>query len=92
MADALDQDAIARSFRTVQAYDAVWLLQDALLDTMKRQHTGYDWNADPDQMTAKQGQALALATKVFADLNAAVGEIPEPTEKEWATTQPQEPV
>lgn len=75
--DALDQELIDRSFRTVQAYDAVRLLQAALLDTMKRQHTGYDWNADPDQMTLKQGKALALATKVFADLSAAVDAHPD---------------
>ena len=93
--EGADYEAIDRSLRTIRAYDAVRLLQAALLDTMKRQHIGYDWNADPDQMTLKQGDALALATKVFADLSAAVAATDELFGEGWEealTAQPQEPV
>jgi hypothetical protein len=77
-----DDELIARSLRTVQAYDAVRLLKDALSATTSRL-TGYDWNADPDAVTKQQGDAFSLADKVFADLSAAVDAYPDMTDEEW---------
>lgn len=74
--DALDQELIDRGLRTVRAYDAVRFLRDALSATTTRL-TGYDWNSDPDGITKKQGDAFALADKVFADLSSAVDARPD---------------
>lgn len=73
---ALDQELIDRGLRTVRAYDAVRFLRDALSATTARL-TGYDWNADPEGLTKQQGDAFALADKVFADLTAAVDAHPD---------------
>jgi len=75
-AEALDDDLIERSLRTILVYDAVRYLRDALAATAARL-TGYDWNADPDGVTKQQGDAFAAADKVFADLDAAVASLPE---------------
>jgi hypothetical protein len=71
-----DDELIARSLRTIHAYDAVRYLRDALSATTARL-TGYDWNTDPDGITRQQGDAFAAADKVFADLGAAVDAHPD---------------
>lgn len=73
---ALDQELIDRGLRTIRAYDAVRFLRDALSATTARL-AGYDWNTDPEGLTKRQGDAFALADKVFADLNAAVDAHPD---------------
>lgn len=38
----------------------------ALWDTMVRATNGYDWNADPDSITLKQGEALTAIDAAVA--------------------------
>lgn len=71
-----EEELIERGLRTIRAYDAVRYLRDALSATTARL-TGYDWNADPEGLTKRQGDAFAAADKVFADLDAAVAAHPE---------------
>ncbi|GEM_PF-5853863 len=77
-ADVLEaeDEIIERGLRTIRAYDAVRYLRDALSATTARL-TGYDWNADPEGLTKQQGDAFALADKVFSDLSAAVDAHPD---------------
>lgn len=72
----VDAEMIERGLRTIQTYDAVELLRDALIATTARL-TGYDWNVDPDAVTKQQGDALEAANKVFSDLDAAVAAHPD---------------
>ena len=60
-----DQEAIERGLRTVRAFDAVHDLRSVLSDTMARQHSGYDWNADPDGMTLRQSEAIKQADRAL---------------------------
>lgn len=75
-AEAGDDELIERGLRMIRAYDAVRDLRDALSATTARL-SGYDWNADPEGLTKRQGHALAAADKVFSDLDAAVASHPE---------------
>lgn len=56
--DASDYDAIDRSLKYVGTVFAMHDLHEALTETMVRMHSGYDWNADPDGITLKQGDAI----------------------------------
>lgn len=56
--DASDYDVIDRSLKYVGTVFALHDLHEALTETMARTHTGYDWNADPDGITLKQGNAI----------------------------------
>ncbi len=42
-------------------YPLVRTLYTALSETTVRAHTGYDWNADPDNITRLQGDAFQAA-------------------------------
>lgn len=60
-----DQEAIERGLRTIRAFDAVRDLRSVLSDTMTRQHSGYDWNADSDGMTLRQSEAIKQADRAL---------------------------
>lgn len=64
-----DQEAIERSLRVVLAFDAVSNLRSVLSETMKRQASGYDWNADPDRMTLRQSAGIEQADRILAALS-----------------------
>lgn len=76
-----------RGLEKIRLYDAVRHLRDTLAATASRV-TGYDWNADPDSITAQQGRAFAAADKVFADLTAQCAGF-EISEEDWEATQAQ---
>lgn len=68
--------ALAHARGGTDGVDALRYLRDALTATTAR-ISGYDWNADPDDITRQQGDAFAAADKVLADLSAAVDAHPD---------------